>query len=358
ESIRGGGAIMSTPELSLEEHDAKQLKTDSCVSVRNQSRLGSLLLAERRALEMIAEGASLTDVLEGLCAAIDAQSPEIMSTIMLKDADGKRLWPIAGPRVPKAWLQAIAPLDIGPGIGSCSTAAFHKKLVIVSDIASDPLLSGTPAADYREIALSLGLRAAWSRPLISKDDEVLGTFAMYFTEPRSPSSTDLELIEGAANIAVIAIEGERSQAALKEAFEEIRQSEARLRKIIDTIPTLAWCGRPDGTKEFFNQRWHDYTGLSPEEAHGWGWKVAIHPDDLEKLADKWFAFVDAGEAGEVEARVRRFDGQYRWFLFRAEPLRDDRGNIVNWYGTDTDIEDRKQAEEKLRQDEMELRQIT
>jgi len=349
---------MGAPALSLEEDAAKQLKTDSGVSVSNQSRLGSLLLAERRTLEMIAEGASLTDVLEGLCAAIDAQSPEIMSTIMLMDPDGKRLWPIGGPRVPTAWLQAVTPLDIGPCIGSCSTAAFHKKLVIVSDIASDPLWSGTPAADYREIALSHGLRAAWSRPLISKDDEVLGTFAMYFAEPRNPSSTDLELIEGAANIAVIAIEGERSQTALKNAFEEIKQSEARLRKIIDAIPTFAWCGLPDGSKEFFNQQWHDYTGLSPEEAHGWGWKVAIHPDDLEKLVDKWFKFVAWGDAGEVEARMRRFDGEYRWFLFRVEPLRDEHGNVVKWYGTSTDIEDRKRVEEKLRQEEMELRQIT
>src|SRR5262245_60735051 len=347
---------MSTPELSLEEDDAKQLKTDSGVSVTNQSRLGSLLLAERRALEMIAEGASLTDVLKGLCAAIDAQSPEIMSTIMLTDADGKRLWPIAGPRVPKAWLQAVAPLDVGPGIGSCSTAAFHKKLVIVPDIASDPFWSGTLAEDYRKIALSHGLRAAWSRPLISKDDEVLGTFAMYFTEPRSPSSTDLELIEEAANIAVIAIEGERSQTALRKAFEEIKQSEARLRKIIDSIPTFAWCGLPDGSKEFFNQRWHDYTGLSPEEAHGWGWKVAIHPNDLAQLVDKWFKFVASGNAGEVEARMRRFDGEYRWFLFRAGPLRDEHGSVVNGYGTNTDIEGRKRAEERLGPDEVKLRQ--
>ena len=141
-------------------------------------------------------------------------------------------------------------------------------------------------------------------------------------------------------------------------FEEIMQSEARLRKIIDTIPAFAWCGLPDGSKEFFNQRWHDYTGLSAEEAHGFGWKVAIHPEDLEKLVEEWFKLVASGGPGEVEARMRRFDGQYRWFLFRAEPLRDELGNVVNWYGTSTDIEDRKRAEEKLRQDEMQLRQIT
>src|SRR5215472_6245586 len=117
---------MSTPELSLGPDAIRQVRTDGVtMDVINQERGKSLLVAERRTLEMIAEGASLTDVLEGLCAAIDAQSPEFMSTIMLMDPEGKRLWPIAGPRVPKAWLQAVTPLDIGPCVGSCSTAAFH-----------------------------------------------------------------------------------------------------------------------------------------------------------------------------------------------------------------------------------------
>ena len=319
----------------------------------DQKRVESLLAAERRTLEMIAGGAELTDILEDLCSTIDAQSPQVISTVLLMDPDGKRLWPAAGPRVPRSYTEAIAPVTIGPCIGSCGTAAFLKKQVIVSDIAIDPLWGV-----YRDVALSHGMRAAWSQPLLSRNHEVLGTFCMYYAQPRSPSDGDLRLIEGAANIAVIAIEGERSQKALKKAFEEIKQSEARLRKIIDTIPTLAWCGLPDGSKEFFNQRWHDYTGLSQEEAHGWGWKRTIHPDDLEKLLDKWLKFVASAEPGEIEARVRRFDGQYRWFLFRAEPLRDEEGNIVNWYGTNIDIEDRKRAEDRLRQDEMELRQIT
>ena len=318
-----------------------------------QKRLESLLAAERQTLEMIAGGAELTDILADLCSTIDAQSPEIISAVLLMDPDGSGLLPAAGSRVPRNYTDAIAPVTIGPCIGSCGTAAFLKKQVIVSDIASDPLW-----AFYRDVALSHGLRAAWSQPLLSRNQEVLGTFCMYYAQPRSPSESDLRLIEGAANIAVIAIEGERSQNALKKAFEEIKQSEARLRKIIDTIPTLAWCGLPDGSKEFFNQRWHDYTGLSPEEAHGWGWKRTIHPDDLGELLDKWLKSVASGESVEIEARVRRFDGQYRWFLFRAEPLRGEQGNIVNWYGTNIDIEDRKRAEVRLRQDEMQLRQIT
>src|SRR5215475_5300725 len=145
---------------------------------------------------------------------------------------------------------------------------------------------------------------------------------------------------------------------MKRDFEDIKQSEPRLRKIIDKIPALVWCGLPDGSLEFFNQRWREYTSLSQEEAHGWGWKVTIHPDDLEMFEDAWFKFVASGEPGEVEARLRRADGEYRWFLCRAEPMRDEQGNIVKWYGTHTDIEDRKRAENRLREEEAELRQIT
>jgi formate hydrogenlyase transcriptional activator len=321
--------------------------------IEDRKRAEALLAAEKRTLEMIASGACLADILERLCETIDAQASNIKSAVMLMDADCMHLRHAAGPRVPKGWIDAITPLKIGPAIGSCGSAAFLKQRVIVSDIATDPLW-----VDYRDAALSYGLRAAWSQPLLSKNQHVLGTFGMYYTEPRTPSETDLQLIEGAGHIAVIAIEGERSQAALQRAYQEIKQSEARLRKIIDTIPTLAWCSLPDGTGIFWNRRWHEYTGLSLEVVRGWGWQDAIHPEDLKEITDKWLGFLAAGQPGEVEGRLRRFDGVYRWFLFRAEPLRDESGNIVNWYGTDTDIEDLKRAEAKLRQDEEELRRMT
>ena len=315
-------------------------------------RVESLLSAEKRTLEMIASGASLANILENLCNTIDAQVSNTISSILLMDPDGKQLRPAAGTRVPRGWAEAIDPVTIGPCVGSCGTAAFLKKQVIVSDIASDPLW-----VDFRDVALRNRLRAAWSQPLISKTHEVLGTFCMYYAEPRSPNISDLHLIEGAGHIALIAIEGERSQTALTKALDEINKSEAKLRKIIDTIPTLAWCSLPDGTGEFWNRRWHDYTGLSPEAVRGWGWQDAIHPEDLKEITDKWLGFLASGQPGEVEGRLRRFDGVYRWFLFRAEPLRDESGNIVNWYGTNTDIHTLKQTEETLRQDERELRQL-
>src|SRR5271167_515966 len=148
-----------------------------------------------------------------------------------------------------------------------------------------------------------------------------------------------------------------SQEALSRALEEVKNSERKLRQVIDTIPTLAWCNLPDGSNEFLNKRWHDYTGLSPEESGGSGWQTVIHHQDLPRMMEKWQEVLTSGEAGEVEARLRRHDGSFRWFLLRAAPLRDETGKIVRWYGTSTDIEDRKQAEEKLRHDERELRRV-
>src|SRR6267143_5620304 len=190
----------------------------------------SLLAAEGRTLELISGGAGLTEILQDLCDTIDAQADSTISAVMLMDADGMRLWPAAGSRLPKGWIEAITPLEIGPSVGSCGTAAALKRRVIVSDIATDPLW-----VDNRDLALSFGLRAAWSQPLLSANQQVLGTFGMYYAEPRTPSETDLQLIEGAGNIAVIAIEGERSHTALQQAYLEIKQSEGRLRNIIDTI---------------------------------------------------------------------------------------------------------------------------
>jgi formate hydrogenlyase transcriptional activator len=125
-------------------------------------------------------------------------------------------------------------------------------------------------------------------------------------------------------------------------------SETQLRDMIDTIPALAWCCFTDGTTEFLNKRWLEYTGLSQEEAAGWGWQGPVHPDDLEKLMVMWRAVLVSGKPGEEEARIRRFDGEYRWFLFRAEPFRDQNGKIARWYGTNTDIEELKRREKELR----------
>src|SRR5258706_276965 len=154
--------------------------------------------------------------------------------------------------------------------------------------------------------------------------------------------------------------------ALKRALDDVQRSENRLRTIIDTIPALVWCFRPDGTINYFNQRWHEYTGISREEAYGVGnvestakvFRTILHPDDGPRVLAKWQQeILSAGKPGEFEVRMRRHDGEYRWFMVRLEPLLDDSGRVTQWYGINTDIEDLKRAEATLRRDEGELRRI-
>jgi len=130
-----------------------------------------------------------------------------------------------------------------------------------------------------------------------------------------------------------------------------------IRLVVDTIPTLAWSARPDGSAEFFNQRWLDYTGLSAEQALGSGWQVAIHPDDLPRILETFQEALNSVKPYEVEGRFRRFDGEFRWFLFRGSPLRDRSGKVAKWYGTNTDLEERKRAEEALRKSEERWRSV-
>jgi PAS domain S-box-containing protein len=137
----------------------------------------------------------------------------------------------------------------------------------------------------------------------------------------------------------------------------VKYSEDQLRVIIDTIPTQAWSCSADGSTEFCNRRWLDYTGLSAEEALGWSWKVAIHPDDLTHMLEIFHEGLNSGQPWEVEARLRRFDGEFRWFLFRAVPLRGEQEEVVRWCGTNADIDDLRRAKEKLQHGESDLRVV-
>lgn len=130
-----------------------------------------------------------------------------------------------------------------------------------------------------------------------------------------------------------------------------------LRSAVDALPGLVWTALPDGHIDFLNQRWCKYTGLSLEQACGWGWQTAIHPQDLPELLKCWRSILASGEQGEMEARLWRFDGEYRWFLVSSSPLRDAGGKIIEWFGVSTDIDDRRRAEEALHTRELSFRLI-
>jgi PAS domain S-box-containing protein len=139
--------------------------------------------------------------------------------------------------------------------------------------------------------------------------------------------------------------------------DESAATENALRRAVDTTPAFIHTARPDGYLDYFNRGWLDFFGKSLEEVCGWRWTETIHPDDVDGIVQKWRAALASGEPFEAEARVRRADGTYRALLHRKEPLHDEHGNIVKWFGSSIDIEDRKRAEEKVREQETELRQI-
>lgn len=154
-------------------------------------------------------------------------------------------------------------------------------------------------------------------------------------------------------------ESEFLQRELEKVVDELKKSEHRLRVLIETIPALAWTSLPDGSNDFVNRRWLEYTGISLEQTRDARTLPPIHPDDIDEHLVKWRSALATGETFENEARVRRAaDGEYRWFLIRGLPLRDERGNVVKWYGTMTDIEDGKRAEEALRKANADLAHIT
>jgi two-component system sensor histidine kinase/response regulator len=142
-------------------------------------------------------------------------------------------------------------------------------------------------------------------------------------------------------------EQREARAALERALDEIKTSEDRLRVIIDTIPAMISSNLPDGSVDFANRRWMEFVGRPMEERQGWGWERGIHPDDLPGVIERWRAATATGESVEIESRIRRADGEYRWFLHRSVPLRDEEGTVIRWYSASTDIEDRRRAEQTL-----------
>src|SRR6266852_720562 len=357
--------VMSSPESRLKPDHKMQVvdaagvlrptgpESKQVANAKTPSQAESLLAAEKRTLEMMANGASLSEVLNDLCASIDAHAPPVASMVCLMDPDGKELFPGAGPHIPAALTAAITPWPIGPNRGSCGTAAFTKQRVIIPDISNDPRWPDKA----RDLALNHGFCAAWSEPLISKDGEVLGTFCLSYAEPRIPNNRDLELIQAAAHIALIAIELERSRLALKNAVVEIRNSDNKLRTIIDTIPGFVCTLSAAGEVELVNRQVLKYFGKTMEELKNWATSNVVHPDDLPCVVDSWKHSIETGQPYDLELRQRRADGVYRWFQSRALPARDREGRITGWYMLLTDIDDRKRAEDALRSNEQSLRLI-
>jgi PAS domain S-box-containing protein len=200
--------------------------------VSQRKRREALLAAENRVLEMVAKGDSLADILDKLCLLVEEQSSGVLASTLLMDPNGKQLRHGAAPNLPKTYTEAIDGTFIGPAVGSCGTAAYRAEQVIVSDIAADPLW-----ADFRELALAHSLRACWSTPIFSSEGKVIGTFAMYYREPRSPSPLEQETIKHITHLAGIAVQRKLAEQALHASEQVARGQVEALAQSLDVLTT-------------------------------------------------------------------------------------------------------------------------
>ena len=215
--------------VPLRDEQEKILKWYGALTdIEDRKRAEALLAGEKRILEMIAKGDSLPAIFDALCQLVEAQLPDVISSVLLLEGD--RLRHGGAPSLPNSYNEAINGLVIGPSEGSCGTAAYRAEPVIVSNIATDPLW-----AKYRDLALSHSLRACWSTPILSSEKKVLGTFAMYYREPRSPTSQDFGLVELATHLVRIAVERDRAEQALRTSEQLARSHVEVMMRSLDVL---------------------------------------------------------------------------------------------------------------------------
>ncbi len=316
-------------------------------TVKDRKRTETLLAGENRILEMIATGYGLSDILDALCRLIEDIASGSLCGIVLVDPITNRLQHGAAPSLPLSYNESIHGRPVNLFSGPCAMAACLKEQVIAADVASD---TRWDTYEWRALAMAHGLRACWSTPILSSDETVLGTFAIYSREPGSPTAQHQHLIGQITHLATVAIEE-------KHAEEKLRQSEKELRRITDAIDQRIAVHGPDGKILYVNRAMREYSGLGVEDVMADDFRARlVHPDDLKKSQDERQHGLERGTPFELELRARRHDGQHRWFLIRYNPLRDDEERIIRWYSTGTDIDDRKRDEERIQKENLALRE--
>jgi len=310
------------------------------VTERKQDEL--LLDGEKRLLEMIARGESLTIILDALCRLVEKLAGGTLSSILLLDPNAGCLRHGAAPSLPASYTEAVDGLAIGPAAGSCGTAAYRGTPVGVSDIAADPLW-----ADYRDLALAHGLRACWSTPIRSSEGRVLGTFAIYFRQPRARTPYERSIIEHVTHLASIAIEREQAEEAqLRLAAIVASSDDAIISKTLEGIIT-SWNA---GAERIF--------GYTVEEAVGRPINMLVPPDrqgEESLILDK----LRRGESVEHFETVRIMkDGRQIHVSLAISPIRNPAGQIIGASKIARDITEQKRAEEALRQAQAELAYVS
>jgi len=303
-----------------------------------RKRAEALQAAQKRILEQAVLEASLETTLDGLIRAIETESQGgVLGSVMLVDRDRQHLSSTAGPSLPDEYLRAVNGVPVRDGAGSCGTAAMRNRPVYVSDVATDPLWT-----DYRELALSHGLRACWSIPIVSSRGQVLGTFAMYYPEPREPNPVDLELVEICIRTAALVIERKAVEQALQE-------SEARFQFALDAASAVGtWDWEVKSDTIYADRRFAELFSVDPDQARAGtpigNFLAAIHPEDVDQVGKEIERALAGAAPYRAEYRVVQADGTTRWVLARGHAYHDASGTPERFPGVVLDITDRKRSE--------------
>ena len=279
----------------------------------------TLLVVERRILEMVARGDSLAEILDSLCRFVEGQASGVLASISLLDGD--RLWHGAAPSLPKAYTDAINGAAIGPSAGSCGTAAYRGEPVIVEDIASDPLWSA-----YRDLALSHSLRACWSTPVFSSQGKVIATFAMYYREPRRPTQRDQEIIDQITHLAGVAIQHKLAQ-------EKLQRSEAYLAEAEKLTHTGSWAWDVRTQKVLYcSDEMFRIFGLDPLESLPTrkNFRQRVHPEDRDWVDKRFERSLRERVDSFDEYRVLLPDGTVKHINSSGHPILDEDGELVEF----------------------------
>ncbi len=298
---------------------------------------------QSRVLEMIASDAPLEEILTRLVLLMESQAEGLRCSILLLNQDGKHVRHGAAPNLPEAYVKAVNGAAIGPCSGSCGTAMFLKKPVVVTDVMTDPLW-----ANYRQLAEICGLRACWSTPILSPKGDVLGSFAMYRAENRGPQPEENRLTEIATHIAGIAIERQRSQ-------KELREREVRISLAAESAELAFWVLYPEQNTVWMSEKGRAIYGFDPIQPLTCDSILErVHPDERASVKADYEEACRLYGKFESEHRLLLPSGTMRWVIMRGRCLKDRYGNLLETIGVTVDVSTQKQADMQmqLQRDEM------
>ena len=307
-----------------------------CRNITDIKKEEFFLFDQSRVLEMIAANATLPEVLTSLVRLMEAQANGLRCSILILGRDGKHVLHGAAPSLPEAYVKAVDGAPIGPRNGSCGTAMYLRKPVVVKDVLSDPLW-----ADYRNLAEICGLRACWSTPILSPHGDVLGSFAMYREEMRGPDPEELRLTQIATHIAGIAIDRQRAQEAL-------REREARINLAAESADLAFWVIYPEQHTAWMSDKGRVIYGFDSDQPLNRDLICGrVHPDERAAVHAAFDHACSTLGIFESEHRLVLPYGKTRWVIVRGRCLQDEHGNLLELIGVTIDVSAQKQADLQL-----------